>query len=311
MAGYRARVWAAAPAPTAALAHSARESSVALVGYESAVRGTPKFLRSPVRLGITYLLLIPAFATLFWAQPANSFRDTNIEHEAAVHKDAASVLGRLTDALRAHTRGPAWKGDFGFFHIIRGSVRAAALRHTTDGRVLLEVSGNAVNDRRHPIVDDHFQVWVQVLQGRARTIFASGDSTVSLPVTLTNPDGGRPARIPVNPPVSVLLPVGSPFLPAPARPSDNGLLQMPGSTYNAFVRFFNAAEGDPYYASDRWFRMAYLSAVTVTTLGFGDITPVSTSARLLIAMEAVLGIVLIGLFVNAAVADRRRVAAAG
>jgi Ion channel len=51
--------------------------------------------------------------------------------------------------------------------------------------------------------------------------------------------------------------------------------------------------------------MAYLTAVTVTTLGFGDITPVTAMARALVAIEAVLGLVVIGLFVNA-VARRPR-----
>jgi Ion channel len=51
----------------------------------------------------------------------------------------------------------------------------------------------------------------------------------------------------------------------------------------------------------------YLSAITITTLGFGDITPVSESARMSIALEAVLGIVVIGLFLNSlAMRVRRR-----
>ena len=43
----------------------------------------------------------------------------------------------------------------------------------------------------------------------------------------------------------------------------------------------------------------YLSAVTITTLGYGDITPSPTSgvAKVLVATEAVLGIVLISMFV--------------
>jgi hypothetical protein len=43
----------------------------------------------------------------------------------------------------------------------------------------------------------------------------------------------------------------------------------------------------------------YFSAVTITTLGYGDITPQTESARILAALEAVLGIVTIGLFLNA------------
>ena len=43
----------------------------------------------------------------------------------------------------------------------------------------------------------------------------------------------------------------------------------------------------------------YLSVVTITTLGYGDIIPQTELARGLTAIEAVLGIVIIGVFLNA------------
>lgn len=43
----------------------------------------------------------------------------------------------------------------------------------------------------------------------------------------------------------------------------------------------------------------YFSVVTITTLGYGDITPQTETARILAALEAFLGIVTIGLFLNA------------
>jgi hypothetical protein len=43
----------------------------------------------------------------------------------------------------------------------------------------------------------------------------------------------------------------------------------------------------------------YFSVVTITTLGYGDITPQTELARILSALEAGLGIVTIGLFLNA------------
>lgn len=43
----------------------------------------------------------------------------------------------------------------------------------------------------------------------------------------------------------------------------------------------------------------YFSVITITTLGYGDITPVTETARLLTAIEALSGIVLLGLFLNA------------
>jgi hypothetical protein len=45
-------------------------------------------------------------------------------------------------------------------------------------------------------------------------------------------------------------------------------------------------------------RMFYLSAVTITTVGFGDIVPLTGRARSLVAIEAILGIVIIGMFIN-------------
>lgn len=43
----------------------------------------------------------------------------------------------------------------------------------------------------------------------------------------------------------------------------------------------------------------YFSVVTITTLGYGDIAPQTETARILAALEACLGIVTIGLFLNA------------
>ena len=50
--------------------------------------------------------------------------------------------------------------------------------------------------------------------------------------------------------------------------------------------------------SNAYWRMFYLSAVTITTLGYGDIVPISTRARTLVAAEAILGILLIGLYLG-------------
>jgi len=43
----------------------------------------------------------------------------------------------------------------------------------------------------------------------------------------------------------------------------------------------------------------YFSVVTITTLGFGDIAPVTDLARSIVASEAIIGVVIIGLFLNA------------
>lgn len=57
-------------------------------------------------------------------------------------------------------------------------------------------------------------------------------------------------------------------------------------------------KGFPSYLKQNYLRMLYFSVVTITTLGFGDIVPISTISRIAVTTEAVLGIVLIGLFLN-------------
>jgi ion channel len=62
--------------------------------------------------------------------------------------------------------------------------------------------------------------------------------------------------------------------------------------------YFRAMEGKPSGIEGSLGRMLYLSAVTITTLGYGDIVPTTTKARFLISTEAILGLVVIGLFLN-------------
>lgn len=64
----------------------------------------------------------------------------------------------------------------------------------------------------------------------------------------------------------------------------------------------NFASGNKGFGSSvegNFVRMLYLSSVTITTLGYGDIVPITTVSRILISIESILGIVLIGLFLNA------------
>lgn len=62
--------------------------------------------------------------------------------------------------------------------------------------------------------------------------------------------------------------------------------------------YASGSQGVGSAVEGNFIRMLYLSGVTITTLGFGDIVPVTTPARILILTESVLGAVLIGLFLN-------------
>jgi len=64
--------------------------------------------------------------------------------------------------------------------------------------------------------------------------------------------------------------------------------------------YFKGVSGDASLLGykDNFFRMLYFSAVTITTSGYGDITPINSAARFLVALESVLGIIVMGLFLS-------------
>ena len=94
-----------------------------------------------------------------------------------------------------------------------------------------------------------------------------------------------------------LFPVNA--LYADYQPEGVGFIIISDSLKSELENYRDALSGFPSKSSGSYSRMLYLSAMTITTVGFGDIVPLTSRARLLIASEAILGIILIGLFVNA------------
>ena len=73
-------------------------------------------------------------------------------------------------------------------------------------------------------------------------------------------------------------------------------LPIPLQLNKAILAYDEAANGFPANSSGTLLRMCYFSAVTITTLGYGDILPLTDRARMFVAMEAILGIVIIGYY---------------
>lgn len=62
-----------------------------------------------------------------------------------------------------------------------------------------------------------------------------------------------------------------------------------------------ANNGFPFSIEGRFSRMLYFSATTQTGLGPGDILPLTERARLLVVVQVIIGIIIIGLFLNAVI----------
>jgi hypothetical protein len=78
--------------------------------------------------------------------------------------------------------------------------------------------------------------------------------------------------------------------------SIRGTLRSSARLREILRRFHDASTGSSAALPRSFLRYFYLSAVTVTTLGYGDIVPVTDRARLLVALEALIGVLLAGAF---------------
>jgi hypothetical protein len=64
-------------------------------------------------------------------------------------------------------------------------------------------------------------------------------------------------------------------------------------------RLLRGLNGDSSSVSGSFLRMLYFSSIVITTVGFGDIVPLTPLARFLVAAEAICGVICAGLFLNA------------
>jgi Ion channel len=89
------------------------------------------------------------------------------------------------------------------------------------------------------------------------------------------------------------------LLPLP-YPLGGRLLVLSRNENDELNQFFAGVQGNPIHVSGGFFRMLYFSATVITTIGFGDIVPMTPLARLFVALEGMSGVVIAGLFVSVA-----------
>jgi hypothetical protein len=259
-------------------------------------------------LGVAYLALVPGFAFAYDALGHDSFYDSNAQREKGAYEDAAELRVSLSRALDAHLYDRGWRPTSSNLRVRLDpqDLDVTGIEFTTEQRLLLEVSGIYRTPGHSPLLEGIFHFWVEpALRQPASTVLRPGQPNTRLvPVSLSLQTGSSieyPRRDRFDPPVSLVFPV-----PSGSHDATNGTFIMSEATYGKLIRYYLGIDGDPSYASDHLLRMLYLSAVTVTTLGFGDITPVSEAARALVATEAVGGVVLVGLFLSALALGVRR-----
>jgi hypothetical protein len=250
--------------------------------------------------GLFYVALIPIFAGLYVGPlPAGSFYDQNIRHEKGLGEQAHQLSRSLTKVIRSHIRQRAWSIGGSKVELHKGTVGVAEVTQTPEGEFLLEITGDFSRPGVKPTSWTLFSARVEVQADRPRKVGPNEARLYEFPVSSANPailGSAKSPQLPQNPPVSLLF--HKPGSSQGAPPTSGGVLVLHPQLEEDLVGFHEAENGDPAAGSDSFLRMAYFSATTVTTLGLGDITPMSGVARLFVGAETVLGLIFIGLFLD-------------
>ena len=247
-----------------------------------------------------YIFLIPLAGFVFWRLPAGSFYDSNLLREAGFKHDLTAVASLLTDAIERQEYGynpghplpaPTWSAGGVQLMIDTSSVYVPpqSVSVDTSGNITVEIQFFARSvSFSSSFAEGEFSdlVTLSPIVGYESSSPGGQLDLADIPTSFTTPSGSNSVQAPLN----ILLPqtAGSGY-------QDRSVMLVSLSASDVVERLSAAGGGDPKYASGLLVRMCYFSAITITTLGFGDITPVSSWARALVAIEAVLGVVFRGL----------------
>lgn len=245
---------------------------------------------------IIYLLLIPIFATVYYFLP-NQFYHSTVQYEYSVSSEAKyirqALYNEITDNLKQVSNdknivisGWELKPNLLYIHSLKATDDVVSFR------ISFILEKNSLNNREELLFDP-------LVKFPSYTRFDSTDSSE------TNLFDWKFLTIEELEPTSYDAPSKEQMVAA--------LFPNNGSQFAANVHFIkikpklsvqiqafaSGTQGFPSGISGNYVRMFYLSASTITTLGYGDITPITTLSRLLVSIESICGIVLIGLFLNA------------
>lgn len=266
----------------------------------------PTLREIPARFwALLYLVMIPGYALIYTLLPSNQFYHSTVQYESSLNKDADVILAQVRDVIATNFREVhgsdtaevnGWKIDV-------KNLRVLGLRPTSDEiRIKL-----------------HITIEKQTHQGKA---VQYSPFEISYPATennLVSFQGKTPTfhKILSFKPKEVILLYGGEnpytfdyrilFSSTKSRLFNVPALSLPEMLNNKLQAFWRGTQkGLPADLSDRFWRMLYLSTITITTTGYGDIVPITNLARVLVAVEAMSGVVVAGLFLNAVVQERSK-----
>lgn len=242
-----------------------------------------------VAYALAYLLAIPAFAILYFAVPEGFYHGAGKYDETVVQQTEA-LAQSLKRTYLAEAGLPPEKSVS-----LRDEIFGTPQLPLQRFRIVLEPYHIQVRvDGEFPRRDKPGATWF----GTASLDL--GELYFAHPAKLGDPN--EILDVYVTPTIieGADIDLASVF---PCRSGRGTCLRMTDADCTSFIYFQEVAAGHLTDEQNSYLRMLYFSAVTITTLGYGDIVPVNTFTRGLVTVEVVFGPLLFGLFLNSLVKE--------
>lgn len=242
----------------------------------------------------TYLICIPVFALFYWIAPYQFYHST-VKYESVLNYDADRILRDIRKEIISefHKSHGSYTAIDGSWSLNITSINVYSLKPVSDSTkftIKLELWG--VDSMKS--VQAVMSINVYIENKESFSSFSPGDKWHTV---FKRPDIENGKKLLFSPKLIFPHELNKSSMPAN---STNETIWFPISRplNNKIIGFAHAVKGFPSKASGSYARMFYFSAVTITTLGYGDIVPITNITRILVAIESILGLILIGLFLN-------------
>ena len=250
---------------------------------------------------LAYLFCIPFFAFIYWILPYHFYHST-VRYESVLNSDADEILEGIRNAIidefkRCYGSLIATEGNWS---LNISNIKVYSLKPETDKTrfsIRLELWG--IKNLKGVQYIIPLDLYIE-----NRISFASFEPNDKRWIVYKRPQIQNPNNLPIS--LRFIFPhkLNESSIPATAT-NETIWFPIPKPLNEKIIAFSHTVKGFPVKASGSYARMFYFSVVTITTLGYGDIVPITNMARIIVATESILGIVLIGLFLNSLSKEHR------
>lgn len=268
---------------------------------------------SPLGWLICYVLCIPLFGVLFYSIQ-NEFYQPTVPYQESTKQLLSDIEDDLQESLTTHINYALETdriADASWLLSKRDGVTVTQIRREDDlfmFTVDISIKSKPLDElNKLPYAVEYFdlaRVTTEITMylpskgygGRYEYAIIGADPRL-MDATIINPGASRGIRVELH---SDIMRV---FIP-PANKGYPGMFAN-GRLTNNIHAYYRSLDGFSSGAPNGLGRMLYFSAMTISTMSPGDVSPITTRARVLTLAEGITGILIIGLFLNSIIQSIR------